>query len=160
MVLGPHAVGAKDLLGGRAASVAGALLDVLRSSPVPLPAPVPKLPVQFIHEEDVGEAFRLCILGAGPPGVYNITGDGILTAADVARELGLRPVPVPGRIVQAAARLATAVPRPRFMPPTTEWLEAVTQPPIMDASKAKRELGWQPRYTSLEALRETLAARG
>jgi nucleoside-diphosphate-sugar epimerase len=27
----------------------------------------------------------------------------------------------------------------------------------MDASKAKRELGWEPRYTSLEALRDTLS---
>jgi nucleoside-diphosphate-sugar epimerase len=26
----------------------------------------------------------------------------------------------------------------------------------MDAGKAKRVLGWKPRYTSLEALRDTL----
>jgi len=29
----------------------------------------------------------------------------------------------------------------------------------MDAGKAKRVLGWTPRYTSLEALRDTLTAR-
>ena len=29
-------------------------------------------------------------------------------------------------------------------------------PAIMDASKAKQELGWRPRYSSLEALRDTL----
>jgi nucleoside-diphosphate-sugar epimerase len=26
----------------------------------------------------------------------------------------------------------------------------------MDTAKAKRELGWRPRYTGLEALRDTL----
>jgi nucleoside-diphosphate-sugar epimerase len=55
-----------------------------------------------------------------------------------------------------AARLAAAIPTPGFLPPATEWVEAASHPAIMDASKAKRELGWQPAYTSLEALRATL----
>jgi nucleoside-diphosphate-sugar epimerase len=29
----------------------------------------------------------------------------------------------------------------------------------MDTTKAREELGWQPRYTALEALRETVRAR-
>jgi len=29
----------------------------------------------------------------------------------------------------------------------------------MDSSKARRELGWRPRYSSLEALRDTLHGR-
>jgi nucleoside-diphosphate-sugar epimerase len=29
----------------------------------------------------------------------------------------------------------------------------------MDASKAERELGWRPRHSSLEALRDTLNGR-
>jgi nucleoside-diphosphate-sugar epimerase len=32
----------------------------------------------------------------------------------------------------------------------------MSHPAIMDTSKAKRELGWSPRYTSVEALRETI----
>jgi nucleoside-diphosphate-sugar epimerase len=32
-------------------------------------------------------------------------------------------------------------------------------PAITDASKAKRGLGWRPRYSSLEALRDTLNGR-
>jgi len=35
-------------------------------------------------------------------------------------------------------------------------VEALSHPSIMDASKAKRELGWSPRHTSLEALRAAL----
>jgi nucleoside-diphosphate-sugar epimerase len=110
--------------------------------------------VQFIHEDDVGQALLLCILGEGPPGAYNIAGDGVLTGGDVARELGLLPLPLPGRrLVQAGARAVAAVP---FAPPVVEWAEAVSHPAIMDTAKAKRELGWRPRHTGLDALRGTL----
>jgi nucleoside-diphosphate-sugar epimerase len=112
--------------------------------------------VQFIHEDDVGQAFVLCITGEGPPGAYNITGDGVLTGADVARELGLTPLPFPGALAQAVAKALASVPMPSFAPPATEWVEAISHPAIMDAGKAKRQLGWNPRYTSLEALRDTL----
>jgi nucleoside-diphosphate-sugar epimerase len=109
--------------------------------------------VQFIHEEDVGQAFLQCIVGAGPPGAYNITGDGVMTGAEVARELGLTAVSVPGRPVQLAAKAFSKLPA---MPPAAEWVEAVSHPAIMDATKAKLELGWKPRYSSQEALADTL----
>lgn len=154
VVLGPNAVGAKSFAPEPLERLAAGLARGLRRSPVPLPAPVPRLPMQFIHADDVAEALLLCAVGAGPPGTYNITGDGIVTADQVARELGLLPLPVPGRLVQAGARAVAALP---FAPPAAEWAEAASHPAIMDASKAKRELGWRPRYTSLEALRATLA---
>jgi nucleoside-diphosphate-sugar epimerase len=155
VVLGPHTVGAKDVPGPLEAIGRG-LMGLVGRFPVPLPTVAPGLQVQFIHEEDVGQAFLLCVVGAGPPGAYNITGDGVLNGSDVVRELGLTPVPVPGGPVRAAARAVSAIPTPGFVPPAAEWLEAVSHPAIMDASKAKRELGWEPRFTSREALQETL----
>jgi nucleoside-diphosphate-sugar epimerase len=101
----------------------------------------------------------LTVAVAGPPGAYNITGDGVVNGPELARTLGLTPIPVPAAPVQAAARAIAAVPLPRFVPPVIEWAEPLSHPSIMDATKAKRELGWKPRYTSLEALRETVAAR-
>jgi nucleoside-diphosphate-sugar epimerase len=101
----------------------------------------------------VGEALLRCIAGAGPPGAYNIAGDGVLTAVEVARELGLAVLPAPRRPVQAAGRLLAALP---FAPPAAEWAEAMSHPAIMDTGKARRELGWRPRYSALEALRDTL----
>ena len=65
-------------------------------------------------------------------------------------------MPLPGGLVQRAARVVSRVPTPSFLPPATEWVEAISHPAIMDASKAKRELGWKPRYTSLQALRDTI----
>src|SRR5215212_2251756 len=72
IVLGPHAVGAKDIMPGPAAAVGKGLLRALSSVPIPIPALAPDVPVQFIHEDDVGQAFLQCVVAAGPPGPYNI----------------------------------------------------------------------------------------
>ncbi len=157
IVLGPNAVGAKNVLPGPLSGLADALMGNIGRSPVPVPAPVPDLPVQFIHESDVGQAFLLCIVAAGPPGAYNITGDGVMSAPEVAREFGLTPIPFPGGVVQKAAKAAAGLPKLPFVPPAAEWVEAISHPSIMDASKAKRELGWEPRYSGLEALRDTIS---
>jgi len=158
VVLGPNSIGAKTFvprrlepLARRAGRLALALALALR-----LPALVPALELQVIHERDVGAALALCVAGAGPPGAYNIAADDVLTGADVARELGLLPVAVPRAPVQVAARMLAALP---FAPPALGWAEAISWPAIMDTGKAKRELGWSPRHSGLDALRETIAAQ-
>ncbi len=151
IVLGPDAVGGKAAIPGPLAPLVRVLGGLVGR--VPLPVIAPPVPIQFIHEDDVGQAFLLCIVGAGPAGVYNITGDGVLSGAQVLRELGLTPIPAPGRLLRTAARGVAALP---FAPPLVEWAEVFTHPAIMDAGKAKQELGWRPRYSSLEALRDTL----
>jgi nucleoside-diphosphate-sugar epimerase len=154
VVLGPHSIGAKDLLPGSLAPLARRMAKLAtRRLPVPVPVAVPALPVQFVHEDDVGSALHLCVVGAGPPGAYNIAGDGVLTAADVAREYGALPLPVPAGPAQLAARAVSRLP---FLPPSVEWVEAFSHPAIMDTSKARTQLGWRPKYTGLQALRDTL----
>ena len=153
VVLGPHTVGGKDVLPGPLAPLAKRLQGRFPRLPVRLPAVVPALPLQFIHEDDVGQALVQCVVAAGPPGAYNIAGDGVLSAVDVARELGFLPIPVPAQPVHVAARVISKLP---FLPSFAEWVEAASHPAVMDTSRAKQELGWSPRYTSLEALRDTL----
>jgi nucleoside-diphosphate-sugar epimerase len=156
VVLGPHTVGAKQLLPDLLAQIGRGLARRLGRLPVPVPVFVPGLPLQFVHEDDVGQAFVLCIVGAGPAGAYNIAGDGVVTLADVARELGALPLPVPAQFAQAAARAVSALPSLPYAPPITQWAEAASHPAIVDTTKAKHELGWQPRYSSIEALRTTI----
>ena len=154
IVVGPHTVGAKDLP-GPLALLARALTRRGRF-PVPVPVLAPTLPIQLVHEQDVGQALLQCVVAAGPPGAYNIAADGIVTPADIARELGLLQVPVPAGPAQSAARAIAALP---FLPPVTQWVEAASHPAIMDTTRAKQELGWAPRFTALEALEDTLRRR-
>jgi nucleoside-diphosphate-sugar epimerase len=156
VVLGPHAMGAKDALPGPVAAVGKRLLEVIGRLPVPILAVTPNAPVQFIHEDDVGQALLKCVVAAGPSGAYNIAGDGVLTGSDVARELGLTPISIPARALHRAAGAVASLPKPSFTPPAADWVEAVSHPAIMDTSKARKELGWKPKYTALEALRATL----
>ena len=152
IVLGPHTVGAKGLLTGPLGPLAR-LAGRVGRLPLSLPVLVPMLPAQVVHEDDVGQALLRCVVAAGPPGAYNIAADGILTAADIARELGMLPVPLPAAPAQAAARAIAALP---FLPPVAQWVEAASHPAIMDTTRAKKKLGWVPRHTALETLRETL----
>jgi nucleoside-diphosphate-sugar epimerase len=153
IVLGPNAVGAKDVLPGVLAPLGRRIFSRPRRLPVPVPMLVPEHPLQFVHEEDVGRALQLCVVAAGPPGAYNIAGEGVLTAADVAREFGALPVRLPAAPAQAVARALSRLP---FLPPVAEWVEAGSRAVIMDTTKAREQLGWEPRYTGLEALRDTL----
>jgi nucleoside-diphosphate-sugar epimerase len=153
IVLGPHTIGGKQLLPGPLAALGRLLGGRLRRLPVPLPAPVPDLPLQLVHEDDVGQALLQCVVGAGPPGAYNIAGDGVLSAVDVARELGIIPLPVPARAGQSVAGALARLP---FLPSRAGWVEAASHPAVMDTSRAKERLGWAPRYTGLEALRDTI----
>ena len=125
---------------------------------VPLLKPVlpdPGTPFQLVHHDDVASAIRAAALGHGTPGAYNLAGEGQLTVADLAHELGWHSIPVPGLAVNA---LAEAVGRIDLLPAQAEWLTAVREPVIMDTRKARRELRWRPKHNALETLRETIAA--
>jgi nucleoside-diphosphate-sugar epimerase len=153
VVLGPEFLGAKELLPGPLSALGRTITGRLSRGgrlPVPLPMPVPDLATQFVHADDVGQALLLCVVAAGPPGAYNIAGDGIVTGTDIARELGARPVRLPGAPARAAARVFSRLP---FLPPAAQWVEVFAHPPIMDTTRAREQLGWRPRHTGLEALR-------
>jgi nucleoside-diphosphate-sugar epimerase len=149
IVLGPHAVGGKVSVPGW---LAGAARLVPRRLP-PLPLPVPDLPVQLIHEDDVAAALLKCTFGEGPPGAYNIAADDTLTLPDIVRLLGGVPVRLPSGPAHAAARAAARLPG---LPQPAQWLEALAHPAVMDTTKARAELGWTPRVTAGDALLETL----
>ena len=150
IVLGPHAVGAKDLLSGSVGGLARRLAGGLGR--LRIPVLVPDVPIQFVHEDDVGHALLQCVVAAGPPGAYNIAGDGVLSALDVAREFGFIPISVPAWPTHAAARTLARLP---FLPATAQWVEALSHPAIMDTTLARTQLGWAPRFSGLEALRDT-----
>ncbi|NLW99279.1 MAG: NAD-dependent epimerase/dehydratase family protein [Actinomycetales bacterium] len=152
IVLGPDAVGAKVAIPPLLEPVARGAGALVRHLPG-LPTLMPDLPLQLIHQDDVAEALRLCIVGAGPPGAYNIAADDVVTLAGIARELGLRPLTLPTRPVAAMARQVSRLPA---LPRLAQWVEVLTHPAIMDTTKARTELGWRPRSSAIESIRATL----
>ena len=151
IVLGPDAVGAKVAIPTVLAPLARAV-GAARWRLPGLPALAPDLPLQLIHQEDVADALRLCVVGAGAPWAYNIAADDVVTFVDAARELGLRAVRLPGGPVASLARAVVKLP---YLPSAAQWVEILSHPAIMDTTKAKTQLGWRPRHTAIESLRST-----
>jgi nucleoside-diphosphate-sugar epimerase len=122
---------------------------------LPLPQPVlpdPGTPIQLVHHDDVARALAAAIAGKGEPGAYNLAGAGELGIGDVARALGWHTVPVPGPAVRLGSGIAK---RLTFLTPQLEWATALRTPVLMDTSKARRELGWEPRFDAAETLLQT-----
>jgi nucleoside-diphosphate-sugar epimerase len=153
IVLGPQAIGAKAQLPAPLAWLGHTVLGGRGRLPVPLPLLVPDLPVQLIHQDDVGQALLQCVVAAGPPGAYNIAADDVLSALDIAREAGVVPLRVPAGPTYVVARMLARLP---LLPSVAEWVEAASHPAVMDTTRARTELGWTPRHTAREALRATL----
>ena len=156
IVLGPHAVGGKSELANRLLPRVGRMAAGLRRSPVRMPVPVPDLPVQVIHEDDVGTAFLQCIVGAGRPVPTTSRPRGCSPApTSLAVSACMRSQCRPGRsngwlVASPDCRCR------RRLAPMTSWVESSSHPSIMDTSKAQRDLGWKPQHAALDALRDTI----
>jgi nucleoside-diphosphate-sugar epimerase len=123
---------------------------------LPLVKPVlpdPGMPFQLVHHDDVARAMAAAICGDGPPGVYNLAGEGEVGVGDIARELGWRSVPLPVPAVNATAAAAR---RLTFASSKLEWATALDTPVLMDTTRARRDLDWRPRHDARETLRETV----
>lgn len=110
------------------------------------------VPIQLVHHDDVAAALAAAVEGRGAPGAYNLAGAGEIRIADIARALGWRSVRVPRPALGAGTAIAG---RLSFIDPQLEWATALTTPVIMDTAKARRELGWQPRFDAAETLLQT-----
>jgi UDP-glucose 4-epimerase len=122
---------------------------------LPLAKPVlpdPGTPIQLVHHDDVARAMAAAICGDGPPGVYNLAGEGEITVSDIAGSIGWHSIPVPR---QTATIGAAAAKRLRFVSSQLEWATAFDTPVLMDTAKARADLDWEPRFDARETLEQT-----
>lgn len=148
IVAGPNATALADAMPWN--QLPGPLRAVVGAVPVLKPVvPDPGVPLQLVHHDDVAAAIALAATAPAPPGAYNIAGDGVVTVADVAKALGGRPVRVPA---VAASAASAAVSRLPVVPSMLEWLHSARTSMVMDTTRARTQLGWQPVHTSAETL--------
>jgi nucleoside-diphosphate-sugar epimerase len=113
---------------------------------------LPRLRFQAVHSDDVAEAYRLVVTDASARGAYNVAADPVLDPDVLARALGAVTVPLPVGLVRRLTDLSW---RARLQPTPPGWLDMALAVPIMDTGRI-RALGWRPRHTSVDALRELL----
>lgn len=126
---------------------------ILRSAWVPVSPATPRLVFQAVHSDDVGEAYRAATL-SDRAGAFNIAAEPVIDHVQLAEMLQARTVPVPSRVVRAAA---AATYRLRLQPTEPGWVDMGLGVPVMGTWRARTELGWSPRYTAVEAIEELVA---
>src|ERR687886_1601923 len=114
----------------------------------------PRLRAQALHADDVADAYRRAIVSPGARGAFNVAAEPPLDGDVVARLLDARPVDVPARALRSGATLSW---RLRLQPSEPGWVDMGLAVPLMDCSRAQRELGWVPQRSAEDAFLELLA---
>ena len=114
---------------------------------------IPNLRFQCLHSYDVGEAYRLAAT-TGARGAFNIAADPIIDPHELADMFGAVLVPMSGDLLR---RLMHWSWRLRLQPSPEGWIDLALQAPLLDTKRARTDLGWEPRFTSKQALMELLA---
>jgi UDP-glucose 4-epimerase len=117
--------------------------------------PDPGTRFQLVHEDDVASAFVAGVLGKGQPGPYNLAGSGTLKMNDLAAALGWYSIPIPEMAVEATAEVIARLP---LTPPQLAWIHSVRKEVLMKTDRARKELGWKPKYSSRRTLQQLVAA--
>jgi UDP-glucose 4-epimerase len=112
-----------------------------------------RLVFQAVHSYDVGEAYRLALVNDEAHGPFNIAADPVLDTDELARALGARPLRVPAALLRGGAALSY---RLRLQPSEPGWVDMGLAAPVMATTRARVELGWEPRRSSSEALLDLL----
>lgn len=127
---------------------------LLRRELVPVLPTTRRLVFQAVHSHDVGEAFRLAALEDRAQGAYNVAAQPVLDRSALSRVFGdARGIETSPRVLRAAAALSW---RLRLQPTEPGWLDLALGVPLMDSSRIRDELGWEPERRADEALAELM----
>jgi UDP-glucose 4-epimerase len=119
---------------------------------IPIVPRHPRLRFQAVHADDVADAYRRAIVGDAR-GAFNIAAEPILDGQALGRLLDAHPVRVPAAALRAGAAAAFHL---RVTPTPPGWVDMALAVPLMDSSRAREVLGWQPRRDAGSALLELL----
>ena len=103
-------------------------------------------PFVFIWDQDVVGIILRAVSG-GPPGIYNVAGDGALTIHEIAARLSKPTLQLPAWLLQAALAVLKPLGLTQYGP---EQLDFLRYRPVLLNTKLKTAFGYTPTYTSAE----------
>lgn len=104
-------------------------------------------PFVFIWDDDLARILERAALD-GPPGIFNVAGDGAMTVSDIATAMGKGVRWLPPALVRAALAVARPLGLTRYGP---EQVRFLLYRPVLDNTALKRDFGYVPRRSSAEA---------
>ncbi|MEW2048885.1 SDR family oxidoreductase [Streptomyces sp. NPDC005476] len=125
---------------------------IARPELLPFLPDVPGLRVQALHTDDAAEAYRLA-LRTPVRGAFNLAAEPTVDAELLGEMFDARPVRLPRTAARSAIAAAWGL---HLLPASPHLFDAVLRLPLMDCTRARVELGWQPLHTAPEVLEEFL----
>ena len=108
--------------------------------------------MQFVHEDDAAEAFYRALVKP-VSGAFNLAADEGICYRELAKVLGKPFLTLPAWLVHP---LVQGLYRAGLMPFGKAQLSYIRYPLSMNIDKIKRELDFEPRYTSVETVQSFL----
>jgi UDP-glucose 4-epimerase len=112
--------------------------------------------LQLLHEQDALGALERATM-AGKAGTINVGASGIVMMSQAIRRSGRIPVPVPGFGVWALDSLRRAT---RYTEINRDQLEYLSYGRVMDTTRMRNDLGYNPKWTTAEAFDDYVRGRG
>jgi nucleoside-diphosphate-sugar epimerase len=107
--------------------------------------------MQFVHLDDIVDAFRLATIGSAT-GAFNVAAADTITYRELAELSGGRLVTFPAALARfGAAALAKIRPQLGI---DAGWVRIAARPPIVSSARAERELGWRATRTGRQTVSE------
>ncbi|QLL08189.1 SDR family oxidoreductase [Mycobacterium vicinigordonae] len=111
--------------------------------------------LQLLHEQDALGALERAAM-AGRAGTFNIGADGIIMLSQAIRRAGRIPLPVPSFGVWILDSLRRAN---RYTEINREQFAYLSYGRVMDTTRMRTELGYQPKWSTAEAFDDYLRGR-
>jgi UDP-glucose 4-epimerase len=112
-------------------------------------------PFVFIWDEDV-VAVIVRAVADGPPGIYNVAGDGAMTVDEIAATMDKSTLAVSAWLLRAGLFVAN---RLGLSPHGPDQIDFLRYRPVLDNARLKKVFGYSPEKSSRQAFAAWLEAR-
>jgi len=126
--------------------------------PAPLIRLLPVLPldrrlsIPLVHADDVATAV-LSAIEREAGGAFNLAAEPAISREDIAEALHARPVHVPEPLIRGVVAATFAARMQRI---DAGWIDLAFAAPLLDTTRARTQLGWEPQVDARAALAEAI----
>lgn len=111
-----------------------------------------RLTIPLVHADDVATAV-LSAIEREAGGAFNLAAEPAISREDIAEALRARPIHVPESLIRGVVAATFAA---RLQRIDAGWIDLAFAAPLLDTTRARTQLGWEPQVDARAALAEAI----